>query len=526
MPPRIELEHQRDFTGGLNIAVDPYDLEPNETFACVNVDIGRAGGFQLRRGSRRWIDTTTGLTADVDSLYTYTDSSGVQHLLAAGRGQVRRWDGAAWQAVQAAVADGTTSFVEMNGDLYIVHESRNITRWTGAGASAAIVAAGYNDNLGAPADNRMVMGTCAAVHNGVLFVANINDSLDAAVHPSRIRWSHPGKPRDWRTNDWIDIDPDDGSGGINALVPMGDRLIIFKDRAIYALHGFPPEGFSVTNLTHEIGTPSTQSVSATEEVVYFWDAKRGAYELTSTQVKWIFRSLYPYIDENFIDKNGSDDVVCQVHDDRVWYSVPWLEEPYANTTVGLIYAPNVGKQGAWTFHDLALVAYHEHLATNNSDTNLLAGDGLFVMELDVDNYYLDEDTAGAESMIRGSYTTRWFDASKNAALKKRWKRPVVVVSRNAEQEFKVDVFSDYDPTTVKRTFSMFTTLDVDEGIWDVDDWDDVMWAGEYGEAAIVLRGSPLSGGVAKALRFSNVTSGVNWHIHGLTMKWVPKRIRN
>lgn len=523
MPPRIELEHQRDFTGGLNINTDPYDLAPNESFDLQNVDIDRRGGFSIRRGSKRWITTTTGM-ANIDTMYTYVDASAVRHLLAASSGQVKRWDGAAWVQIQAAIATGTTQFVEMNGVLYLCHNTRNTKKWTGSGSTSAMTTT-FNDNLAAPTGGNTVPGRCAAVFNGVLVSGNVFDPIDSAVHASRIHWSHPGHAEDWRTNDWIDIDPDDNSGQITALVPLGDRLIIFKERAIYALHGFPPEGFSVTNLTKSVGTATFLSVTARENVIYFWDIVRGAHALDSKGVTWIFEPLYPYIDDNKINMPFSWQVICQWHNDRVWFSIPWKAAPYANTFIGLVFAPNVGKQGAWTLHTKTLFSFHEHRASTGGDAHLLGGNGGFVMEIDVENYYLDEDTAGNTSRINAWYTTRWFDGS-NPALRKRWKRPIVVVGNNATQEFKVDVFSDYDPTHVKRTFSLFTDVTGTDGVWDVNNWDAATWAAEIGDPSVVLKGSPLSIGTARALRFSNVTSAVDWRVHGLTMKWVPKRIRN
>lgn len=528
MPARIQLEHQRDFTGGLNIADDPYNLAPNESFDLKNVDINRRGGFSIRRGTKRFITTSTTLTNPVDTLYTYVDPSGVRHLLACGNGQIKRWDGAAWVQIQPVVGAGTCRFAEMNGTLFILHPAAaTAMEWSGSGVTTAITAVGYNDNFAAPANNRFPRAKVAAVHNGVMIVGNlIVDSLDAAAHPSRIRWSHPGKPKDWRTNDWIDIDPEDGCGAITALVPMQDRLVVFKERAIYTVHGYPPEGFSVTNITRKEGTPSPHSVYATEGEIYFWDSARGAYVVNERELRWLFRPLFPYLDDSAIDLPNTVNVRCAYHNDRVWFSVPWVADPYANTRVGLLYAPSVGKEGAWTLHDKSFDALHVHYESSGGNCHLLGGSGAYVMELDVENYFLDETPGtGATSKINAAYTTRWFDGN-NPALKKRWKRPIVVVGLTATQEFLVDVFNDYDPTHIKRTFSLFTDVTGTDGVWDVSNWDGAYWAGELGEAAVLLRGSPLSGGTARALRFSNVTSGVDWVVYGLTMKWVPKRIRN
>lgn len=529
---RIQLEHQRDFTGGLNINADPYNLAPNESFDLQNVDIDRRGGFAIRRGSRRFINTSTSPMSTPDTLYTYIDPTGVRHLLAARGGEIRRWDGAAWVQIQAAVASGTVRFAEMNGALYIFHNSNGVWKWSGVGLTALVPQPVYNDNLAAPVGGRFVRGRVGCVHNGVMFSANIIDTLDGLGHPSRIRWSHPGKPEDWRTNDWIDIDPEDGAGQINALVPMGDRLIVFKDRAIYAVHGFPPEGFSVTNITRDVGTPTPYSVTVDRETIYFWDTVKGAHRLTEKSLDWIFEPLWPFIDDNKINMPFSFQVLAQFHNERVWFSIPWLAAPYAGRFIGLVYAPAVGKNGAWTLHDKTLFSFHVHRASTGGDAHLLGGatnapvgQG-YVMEMDVENYYLDETpNTGATSRVNAWYTTRWFDGG-NPALRKRFKRSIIVVGRNANQEFHVDVFDDYDPTHVKRSFSMFTDVNGVEGVWDISDWDEVVWANEIGEASMILKGSPLGTGTAKALRFSNVTSGVDWRIHGVTMKWIPKIIRN
>ena len=524
---RIQLEHQRDFTGGLNVNDDPYNLAPNESFDLANVDIDRRGGFAIRRGSRRHINTTTGLSADIDSIYTYMDMSGVHHVIAAALGQVRYWTNPTWTQLLAAPAGGeTTRFVEMRGDLYIIRPATTATvqKWNGTGAATSLAEPAYNDSIAAPNDGNFPRCKVAAVHNGVMFCGNLlNDTLDSAAHPSRIRWSHPGKPEDWRTNDWIDIDPEDGCGEITALVEMGDRLVVFKERAVYAVHGFPPEGFSVTNVTKEAGTPSPFSLCVNEETIYFWDAIRGAYSLSPQSLKWIMRPIFPFIDDKHIDLADTD-IRAAFHNDRVWFGVNWQVDPYDNTRVGLVWAPYVGKEGCWTLHSKSYTALRR-LHEDGGECMLLGGSGLFVMELDIDDFYYDENTAGVQSRIDAHYTTRWFDG-QNPALRKRFKRSIIVVGRNANQEFHVDVFKDYDPTHVQRSFSMFTDVNGTEGVWDVSDWDEVVWADEIGEASMILKGSPLGTGTAKALRFSNITAGVDWRVHGLTMKWIPKLIRN
>lgn len=525
MPPRIELEHQRDFTGGLNLATEIYDLQPNESPSVQNVDIDRRGGFAIRRGSKAWITTSTGYT-DVDTIYTYVTPGGTRQLLACKDRQVKRWDGSAWQAVAAAFGGGRTMFAEMNNILYMAHGLKpGVGKWDGT-TFTTLANPGYNDNLAAPAGGKAPPAATLAVHNGVMWAGNVYDTIDAAHHVSRLRWSHPGKPEDWRTNDWIDLDPDDETGEIRALVPFGDRLIVFKDRAVYAVHGFPPEGFSVVNISKEVGAPSQYAVCKSENRIWFWDTSIGLCEFDGQRITWPFERIFPLIEDNLINVPFSFQTIAVYHNRRVWLSVPYLAAPYANTFVGLVFGPDIGKNGAWTLHTKTLFSFHVHEAVTGGDRHLLGGNGAYVYEMDAENYYLDQKPPShTTSKISAWYQTRWFD-NANPALKKRWKRPIIVVGRDANEEFLVDVFSDYDATHVKKTFSLFTDVNGTEGVWDVSNWDAVIWAAELGDSSVIKRGSPLGTGTAKMLRISNVTSGVDWRVQGITMKWVPKRIRN
>ena len=63
-------------------------------------------------------------------------------------------------------------------------------------------------------------------HQGFMWVA---DTVESSVrNRSRVRWSHPLQPEDWASADYFDIDPDDESDQITALVPFRDMLLVFK----------------------------------------------------------------------------------------------------------------------------------------------------------------------------------------------------------------------------------------------------------------------------------------------------------
>lgn len=615
MPRRIELEAQRDFTGGLNLADDPYNLEKNETFDLQNVDIDRRGGFGIRRGTQRFLNqssrrtvtatgavraanvvTVSGLSpvngdpdglkpghvvtadfplggggtnfdgtftvvtavggattatwaqtaandstgagtitqgfANIDSGYTYVDPSNVRHILIASGGPVQRWDGAAWQDVRTLAGSGRTKFIEYDNALYFTTVSNNTVpfKWTGSGTATQLTGTAggnFNDDLTAPNAGNMPHCKTLAVHHEVVWAAGVLET-GPVIEGCRVRWSHPGNPEDWRTNDYIDLDPDDENGFITALVPFGDRLLVFKNKAIYAIHGYPPAGFSVENLTKQLGTSSQFSVVATPDAVYFWDKDRGAYKYDGKGFEWIFQPLFPLIDDEKINMAFSQQVIVEFHNDRLWLSVPFQTPPYAGTFIGLVYSPLAGKDGAWTVHTKTLFGWWVHTGSDGGDKHLLGGSGTYLYELDVEGLYEDQNAGGTFDKIVAWYTTRWFDAN-NTAMKKRWKRPVVVMRGGSEQITNVEVLNDYDPTRVAKTFQLVTTLDGDELEWDVGNWDEKNWARELtlsGERSVILKGSPLGNGVAKALRFKNTTTGQDWRIHGVTMKWIPRIIRN
>ena len=486
---RIELEEMRDFTGGLNLANDPYNLAENETFDLQDVDLDRRGGFGIRRGVRKFIDkrinrivtaaaasrttnvvTATGLfplNGDPDGLipgmqitvnfedntydgtftvvtaagggstatwaqvaaddvgagvgsilenqllpdsgYTYEDPSAVRHLLVARGGLVKRWSGTAWIAVIDDIIGGSgrAQFIEYKDVLYILPHPGLVPRtWAGTGEATPLttVVGNYNDDLTAPNNGNFPQCDAIAVHKEVAWAGAVVEAV-GGTNKSRVRWSHPGNSQDWRNNDFIDLDPDDENGRIRALVPFGDRLLVFKDRAIYAIAGEPPAAFSVENLTKKVGTPSAYSVTATEQEVYFWDSDTGLWKYDGRSFEWVFEPIYRMLDDSKINPQFSFQTVITWFRDRVWCSVPMLAPPYNGRFVNLVYQTNTGKKGAWTLHTATLFGFQQHRAsTSGSDTHLLGGrfngaGANFLYELDVENVYDDSIEYGVVAAI-------------------------------------------------------------------------------------------------------------------------------
>ena len=488
--PRIELERADDFTGGLNVRDDPFSLAKGETFELQNVDVGRRGGFSLRRGLATFINTASGMSPSTRTTYTFVNAAGTRRIMGIGRDfRCIYWDGAAWQQIKAATA-GTfqdSKCVEMRNEVYIICALAVPHKWDGvAAATTALAALGPSNDLAAPNEGNFPQCHTAAVFAEAMFAGNMVNDFDGAVNrPSRVRWSHPGKPEDWRAVDWIDLDPDDESGEIRAMVPYGDRLLVFKDHAVYAINGAPPAALELNNLTKKVGCSFNGAVTVTEQGVYFWDTRTGAWFYDGSEFHWVFERLYPLIDDGIISTDPTVTQSLAFHNQRLYCVVNWTTTPYdepgGESDVALVYDPYAGKEGAWMIHantwqddadpfDIITTdwpkALHVHVGADGAEHLLGTPDsGPWVFEIDTPNKSNDDMGHGVVGTheIPAFYTTRWFDAGITAQ-KKRWKRPIVVMRGGLTQTTNVEVLADYDPTTVDRTFNLNTTVDTDDTI--------------------------------------------------------------
>lgn len=535
MPRRILLEEQRDFSGGLNLSVDPFDLADNESPRIENIDLDRRGGFGLRRGRRPYIETVLPAGVEVRSIIPYYKTNGTnQILVAVSTGQVYTYNGTTWDLRMTGASPGRYAYTTFGDRIYLSHTGlADVRRWDGTTMTTISGLGAYNDDLTAPTippANGFVppRAGCLATHNGVMWAANLFEVSDLTQHQSRIRWSHPGFPEDWRTNDYIDIDPDDGSGPIRQIVPFQERLMVFKDRSVYAIHGFPPNGFSVQNITKDVGASSLQGVVATEQAVYFEDRSRGTMAYDGKSIEWIFEKLYPLIEDSIANPALHGSSALGWFNQRLWVSMPWLQDPYNNTFQTVVYDPRLnGGKGAWTRYTQNDSIVWTFFRETGGAEHFLGSEGLYVFETDVDGLFQDDRVAANPTLeIRGYYQTRWHDAN-NFALRKRWKRPEIVLRDNANLQLLVDVYTDYNPSHIKRSFTLTTEQDGTELVWDVGDWDENVWAGEGGDRATVERGSPLGNARAISLGFKNINqTNIDWRVHGLITKYIPKRIRN
>lgn len=542
-PRPIEVADFNDFRGGLNLRADAFMLQPNESPDMLNVEIDPRGGFRQRRGTIPL--TATDLGADVLSMATYSPQAGAaQVLISLDNLTVRSTTGGV--STLAFNRRGPVRAATFKDLLYAVNGVANGVRWDGSTATALGMA--WANDLAVPGTGNMPFyAYTIAAHIGQLWVANTSEA--GTAHKNRVRWSHPNQPESWRAKDFIDIDTGVESDEITALAPWNDHLIVFKRGSTHAVYGYNHETFQVVPKSQSVGAVSQEAVAVTEMGVFFWSQSEGLFFYDQDGVHWLFEPLYPAIEKGDISPAASTHVHVGWVNRRVWVSVPYKGSAKRNRT--FVYDPTIK---AWTAHDLAIGAYAEW-EVSGRDTVHLAAHATERRVLELERLTNTDNFDGTEKPIAARLRTAWVDLG-NPAMRKRWKRPQIVLKGGTSADIFVKVYRDWDPTYFTRTFNIDTEADgpavavpivdgtgtvVDGTGWDTAQWNVAQWgrsgrsddAGtlpDHGSADALLRnelhrGSPLGTAYAIALEFIGPTNEATWGVDSLTFKFKPKRIR-
>ena len=441
-----------DFTGGLNLRADAFQLADNESPDMQNVDVDPRGGFSSRGGIVEYSTAAVGGAS-------------------AGAFTPRRlfpWDGAAKQLMVAAndkvfwTADGTVSAsiattdnpygasfapwaVGANSFVYITcGHGYSARKWNGT-ATTTLTDSGtgaWQDSYASPTGTHMPRANLVASHLDRLWVADTKENT--TVYPNRIRWSHPSIAESWREDDYIDVVG--GGSGITAIVPFGDQLLIFKKRAVFALLGYDEETFQLVPLTTEIGAVNAQCVAATEQAVFFFSWPDGLFVFNGTGFTDLFVPLRPLLQTGEITETSMAGVYVSFCDRRVFVSLPVGVDPTDIETynqAGVTYDSASTKYGGNTRASTptATFVWDSTIREGGSWTKYVTGDGYglgpavdFIQSsgarvpvaahvyqpalLKIDQEGVHTDTfRGTTYTFDAYYVTRWQDAQNTSANK-------------------------------------------------------------------------------------------------------------
>lgn len=345
MPNRrsTQLLAARQFSPGLRLDVDAFQLADGESPDLKNVDLDPRGGVNLRGALVPLNASSTPMCDEPHSMFAFATTGGTEYLLiGAGKGTFYT-SGSSFTAIDLAWTSTNRQRAATHKDvLYIQNGVDAPRKWSGSTATALTQT--FNDNLASPDDGDMPIAKTICGWQSYVWVANTYES--STQYGSRVRFSHPNRAEDWRTDDYIDIDVGRDGDQITALVPLSDRLLVFKNRSVHAITGYDADTFAV-HFVAEVGTPAQESVCQTEYGVYFFSWPDGMYVLTDRGVQYQFDALFPAIRDGDIPDAYHAQATVGWLNRRVWLSVPWNE----STTNSRTFILTPGKGGGWTMYD-------------------------------------------------------------------------------------------------------------------------------------------------------------------------------
>ena len=192
---------------------------------------------------------------------------------------------------------------------------RTMTKWDGAVATALGTA--FADDYAKPTGGNMPPARFMTAWQERMWLGCTMDP-SAGVQGTRIRFSHPGRPEDWATDDWIDV----GQAGstITAIAPMRDMLLVFKAGQTYAVLGSGSSNFRVVEVSGMTGCTG-QWTRDSQGSILFWDGTVGLCRFDGSKVVNLFAPLQPFLDDRSITRCGS--VVCDA--DRVYVLTDFVD---------------------------------------------------------------------------------------------------------------------------------------------------------------------------------------------------------
>jgi hypothetical protein len=589
MVNRLDPLNLIDFSGGLNLRDNTFQLQPNESPEMVNISIDPLGGIYTRRGWDRWngpdiVDVTTAVWDPRRACLTQlSDGTDIVYIAS----DHKLYSGFATEdatisdlGVPCTAVPHMADFAPWGDSLYIAcgRDQRTVRR-TQLDAPLFLAASGagnWNDDYSNPVMGFAPQANLVEAHAGYIFTANINE--DGLTFPNRIRWSHPTSPEDWAQADYIDIDT--GGHSITALMSFEDHLLIFKSDSIWALYGYNADSWQLVQKSSTLGALSPQSVTRNEAAVFFYSAsdRGGIYAYGGERAVEISEQLR-YAMEMLI----SPELIWVGWIARkLWVTLPWTYEgPTADNSAVFVFDPSVGN-GAWTYYKCASGGLGPIVAGSNVDTQLrplgvlratetpcivrlealtqtvdriwtystLAVDDPTATDPDARQYPLLTDT-GAEIIANGvpgyepfdtAYRTPWISAGW-PTRKKSFRRPDFVCRMTGLQHnINIVSYRNYEEINPKRRHTVIVPgglAGVPPGgqvaaLWGHFNWDD---GTEWGQAGTTNASSQIKGGSSirrgssfglcrsLQLRVSGGTLGANWAIDAIVLKVVMRRFR-
>ena len=542
-----------DFTGGLNLDSNAFSLDNNQTNDALNVDFNPKGGVSTRWGFKRVNTTAIGGggagSVEVKRLFPWDNSS--RRLLVSTTTGIYAYPSATAGALDnlSITHDATygASFATWDDDatnvVYIAcghgYAGRKISGSTVTSLTSSATGAWQND-LTNPNGTHMPRAQLVVAHNERLWVANTFEN--GVAYPNRVRFSHPLFPESWREDDYIDVVA--GGPKITGLVAFGGFLLIFKDKAVFALYGFNEETFQLVDISRNVGAVAPTCVVPTERGVYFFSNPEGVFLFDGKELKDVFEPIRPLLIDSEISEQAVQGMSMGWANRRLYLSLPAGEdvvdilaynssiEAYDETerkyngatqaalaTRTFVYDESVGR-GAWTAYQTAdgfgLICPVDFLGQDSKILHIAAHPYQpYLLSIDVRENASADNITGTATAFSSYWTTKWQDGN-NLSAKKFWRRPEFIFRRELDvAQVRVDVYQDWDSATAVKYF-LLTPPEADPNTTTSNTWGEP----EFGASHLYSDSLGLARSVK--LKVSN-NSTSPWAVYSVVYRYNPRK---
>lgn len=526
-----------DFTGGLNLRANEFNLAENESPNMLNVEVDPRGGVYTRKGWERWNPELIAAeeTWNPRTAFIHELASGLDILMITNNGKIEMSSNGTFATLQQGetpvdvVVSATphlADFASWGDTLYVAcgHNQQAVKRVGEAATATLLTASGVgnwdNDDL-VPGSGKMPAANFIAAHAARIWVASTME--DGVFYPNRVRWSFSNVPESWGQNDYVDIL--EGGGPITAIVAHEDHLLVFKQSSVWAIYGYERESQQIVNVSRKVGAFNRQVIAWSEDSVYFVSWPDGVYRITRGKLEEVSMALRPAFTSSQWNPAATGFMWLGWLGHRLWFSAPYWEDGVASDARSIfVFDPSMD---SWTMfrssEEEGLGPFAQGgYGQGSYDLFGVCRCGPVVVKVD------ERDDATDTIMVEPKafdtlYTTPWLHAGW-PDRKKRWRRPTFITSVPAEEyTLKCSVFVDFEEGAPKRRFDV--TVGAPGGVVLYDDgllYDDGVEYMAPIEGSTLERGTGFGSARAVQLKIEG-QRGRRWRIDGIVAKYRMRR---
>lgn len=273
---KIEPYLISDVSEGILQGVGSSITPKNSVYLAVNLVFHKKLGYAVVRDGRESLGDN--VKSSCNGLHHFIKTNGDKALLGAFSTNLYSLETGTWTS-RTTMENSAVRFLTFADTVLALDgtnkkSSENGTSWVTTGGNLDI-------------DN-MPLGKYALNWQDKVYIAGVSDN------PDRLYFSsiYDSGSISWADNGYMDIDPEDGAGGIVGLAKVPGYFLIFKERSLHRWNGKTLFPESLIN----VGTESQESMTLARESLYFWN-ERGVFQTNGGYPKKISRRIQDIIDE-------------------------------------------------------------------------------------------------------------------------------------------------------------------------------------------------------------------------------------